>query len=90
METKNNNLTEDTELLKSIYESLTSRKYHGRKRAYSSYEPEELNKNTVKEILTDCLPIFNSNKTETRYLNDVYTGLQDIRFKTKEVREEIN
>lgn len=81
---------QDTELLKEIYDSLTSRKYHGRKKAYSSYKPEELNKDTIKEILTDCLPIFEKNKADTRYLNDVYTGLQDIRFKVKEVRESIN
>lgn len=83
-------ISEDEELLKEIYDSLIAHKYTGRKIAYSSYKPEELNKDTIKNILTDILPVFESNKADTRYLNNVYKGLQDIRFKTKEVRETIN
>lgn len=82
--------TEDKELTQQIYEILNSRKYSGRKIAYSSYNPEDLNVETIKQILTDVYPIFQKNKSDTKYLNNVYKGLQDIRFKTKEVRENIN
>lgn len=69
---------------------VENKTYSGRTIAYSSKKPEELNKETVKEILNDCLPIFQKNQTETRYLDNVYRGLYDIRFKQKEVRETIN
>ena len=69
---------------------LENRNYSGRTIAYSSKKPEELNKDTIKEILNESLPIFQKNQTETRYLDNIYRGLYDIRFKQKEVRETIN
>lgn len=69
---------------------INNRVFGGRTVAYSSIEPKDLNEQTIEKILNDCLPIFQKNQEETRYLNNVYRGYQDIRFKQKEVRESIN
>lgn len=86
------NLTEEQEKkLKQYVELFVNNKaYGGRKVIYSSKKQEDLNRDTIKEILEDCLPIFKENQANTQYLDRVYRGFQDIRFKQKEVRETIN
>lgn len=83
------NLTSEQE--KELINLFSNAKvYGGRTTIYSSKKEEELNKETIEEILNDCLPVFYKNQANTRYLNRVYRGYQDIRFKQKEVRETIN
>ena len=86
------NLTdEQKEKLKQYVELFVNSKvYGGRKVIYSSKTKEDLNRDTIKEILNDCLPTFKENQANTQYLDRVYRGFQDIRFKQKEVRETIN
>lgn len=63
---------------------------HGRKTLYSSIKEEELNRETIGNILTDLLEYHNRNHVESKYLKDYYIGIQDIEYKTKQTREEIN
>lgn len=62
----------------------------GRRTCYTHYSKEELTIPVIKKILQEAIPIHEINKAETRYLYDVYRGLQNIRFKEKDVRENIN
>ena len=73
-------------------------KTYGRKTIYSKYTEEELLSGTlenqvakVQEILQNAIPIHETNKFETMYLNDYYKGKQDIYVdKVKHTRPEID
>lgn len=63
---------------------------YGRKTLYSSLEESDLNANSILEVLREVLEYHETNKAESIYLRDYYIGKQDIRFKVKHTREEIN
>ena len=63
---------------------------YGRKTLYSSLEESELNAVSILGVLRDVLEYHDINKTESLYLRDYYIGKQDIRYKIKQTREEIN
>lgn len=50
----------------------------------------ELTTKNLKEYAATIMGIFFENQSKIDYLENYYRGLQDIRFKTKEVRPEIN
>jgi len=70
----------------------------GRTTIYSKFTEQELLSGTVeeqaakaKEILTNAIPIHESNKYQTIYLTNYYKGIQDIYVeKEKHTRPEIN
>ena len=63
---------------------------YGRKTLYSSLEESELNANSILGVLKDVLAYHDTNRAESLYLRDYYIGKQDIRYKVKQTREEIN
>ena len=72
-------------------------KTYGRKTIYVNFTEKELlsmNKEQqnmkILEVLPDIIGIHNINKEETNYLWDYMNGIQDIRYKEKKTREEIN
>ena len=62
----------------------------GRKVLYSSYTQKDLNAEKIKEILNNVFPLHLSNKADIKYLEDEYTGVQDILNKQNVVRPDIN
>lgn len=52
--------------------------------------PLEEQDKAIIDILTASMPIHEQNWQETRYLKDYFYGDQDIKFKEKQIREEIN
>lgn len=69
---------------------VTIRPCYGRKVLYSSYTQNELNKETIKEIINKVFPIHLYNWKDIDYLYKIYRGEQPILYKEKEVRESIN
>ena len=72
-------------------------KTYGRKTIYVNFTEKELlsmNKEQQNAKILDVLPeiieIHNANKDETSYLWDYMNGIQDIQYKVKKTREEIN
>ena len=72
-------------------------KTYGRKTIYANYTEEQLLSGTQKEkenkvldILQNSIEIHNTNKDESKYLIDYLYGDQDIKFKEKLTRTEIN
>lgn len=63
---------------------------YGRKIIYADYEPEEMNEQTITEILNNIFSIHLHNSYEIKYLEDYYKGFQPILDKVKEVRPTIN
>ena len=61
---------------------------HGRRKVFT--DRRAVTDENVLEVLGKTLPIFQKNKAESKYLYDVYRGIQDIRHKEKMVRPEIN
>lgn len=51
---------------------------------------EKITDANVVEVLSDALSVHQANCTEIEYLEDYYRGIQDIRFREKEIRPEIN
>lgn len=62
----------------------------GRKVLYSSYTQKDLDKKTITEILNNVFPLHLSNKADIKYLEDEYTGVQEILNKKNVVRPDIN
>ena len=62
----------------------------GRKTLYSSVDEKDLTANSIADILTNVLEYHDFNRQESVYLRDYYIGKQDIRFKVKQTRVEIN
>lgn len=62
---------------------------YGRKTIYSTVKEKDLNKDTIKTILTQAIPIHMQNKQETQSLYEYYLGKQDVLDRTKWTREEI-
>ena len=70
---------------------------HGRSVIYANYTEEQLLSGTQKEqenmvldILKNSIGLHNKNKAEIQYLQDYLYGIQDIRFKEKLTRTDIN
>ena len=76
-----------TEQMK-IIDILPDGGLHGRRKIFSDYK--EVTANNVVNVLSSALAVHSLNAAETRYLWNVYKGIQDIRLKTKYVRENIN
>lgn len=62
---------------------------YGRKTIYSTVKEENLNEETIKNILTQAIPIHMENKKDTRYLYKYYLGEQDVLNREKYTRDEI-
>ena len=71
-----------------IIDTLPEEGLHGRRKIYSDYK--EVTAENVVNVLNSALSFHAINAAETRYLWNVYKGIQDIRLKTKYVRENIN
>ena len=69
---------------------IKPRNCFGRRTLYSSYTQNELNKKIIEDILNKVFPIHLSNYRDIEYLDDIYKGKQEILYKVKEVRENIN
>ena len=72
-------------------------KTYGRQTIYVNLTEKELLSGTINDqatriinLLPDIISIHTANKIETEYLQDYIKGIQDIRFKVKKTREEIN
>lgn len=63
---------------------------YGRRVIYTDFEPEEMNEETIKNILVDVFSIHLQNSNEINYLENYYRGYQPILNKIKEVRPSIN
>ena len=70
---------------------------HGRHTIYANYTEEQLLSGTQEEIeakildiLENSIPLHEINKEESKYLKDYLYGIQDIRFKEKKTRTDIN
>lgn len=63
---------------------------YGRKIIYADYEPEDMNEQTIVEILNDIFSVHLQNSREIAYLEKYYKGFQPILEKVKEVRPTIN
>lgn len=62
----------------------------GRHIIYADYEPEEMNDQTISQILNDVFSVHLQNSREINYLENYYKGFQPILDKVKEVRPTIN
>lgn len=62
----------------------------GRKRIYSSYEPDELDEIAVARILADAIPVHLNNAADIDYLHNYTKGIQPVLEREKDVRPEIN
>lgn len=63
---------------------------YGRRIIYADYKPEEMNADTISQILNDVFSIHNLNAMEIEYLENYYKGHQPIINKIKEIRPTIN
>ena len=63
---------------------------YGRRIIYADYEPEQMNENTITQILNDVFSIHLQNSIEIDYLEKYYKGFQPILNKIKEIRPTIN
>ena len=64
--------------------------FFGRRKIYSSYKKNEINKEILIEILPQVLREHEKNANEIDYLYNYYKGKQPIWDKEKIVRPEIN
>ena len=62
----------------------------GRHVIYADYDPEEMNEETIAQILNDVFGVHLQNSREINYLENYYKGFQPILDKVKEVRPTIN
>lgn len=62
--------------------------FHGRTKIMTSVN--EITEDNVREVLEKALSVHSVNASQIQYLWNYYRGMQDIRFKTKQVREGIN
>jgi SPP1 family phage portal protein len=76
---------------------METMKTHGRKVIYANYTEKELLSGSPEEvglkvldILVNSISIHEQNKLETKYLQDYLYGDQDIKYKTKKTRTDIN
>lgn len=61
--------------------------HFGRKPIYS--DVDEVTPENVVRVLNDVLPIFTANRSDIEYLWGVYRGQQDVLYREKEIRPEI-
>lgn len=61
---------------------------HGRRAIYTNVE--RITESNVIDVLSKAMTVHQMNAREIQYLYEYYRGKQDIRFKYKIVREEIN
>ncbi len=62
----------------------------GRHIIYADYEPQEMNEQTITQILNDIFSVHLQNSREINYLENYYKGFQPILDKIKEIRPTIN
>lgn len=70
---------------------------HGRKVIFANYTEEQLlggtleqKKAKILDIMENSIPLHELNKSESKYLQDYLYGIQDIRYKEKLTRTDIN
>lgn len=63
---------------------------YGRQIIYADYEPEQMNTETIQQILNDMFKYHLNNANEIEYLEKYYKGFQPILNKVKEIRPTIN
>lgn len=61
---------------------------HGRRPIYTAVGA--VDDSNILEVLRMAIPDFTANQAEEKYLYDYYRGKQEIRYKTKHTRPEIN
>lgn len=61
---------------------------HGRKPIYTN--ARVVDESNLLDVLHDALSVFSANQAEEKYLYDYYKGKQEIRYKQKQTRPEIN
>lgn len=76
-----------SELAKAI-EMWPTNGLHGRRKIYT--DKREITAENVVEVVSKCMSVHSTNRSEIQYLYDYYRGKQDIRNRTKQVRPEIN
>ncbi len=64
--------------------------FYGRRVIYADYTEDEMDEQTITQILNDCFSIHLQNACEIDYLEKYYRGYQPILNKIKEVRPTIN
>lgn len=64
--------------------------YFGRETIYTSYDESNLNRDTIKKIIEESIPIHTTNSSVINTLYEYYKGDQPILEKTKQVRTNIN
>ena len=62
---------------------------YGRKTIYSTLKENDINEDTIKDVLAQAIPIHMQNKKETKDLYRYYLGKQDVLERIKHTREEI-
>lgn len=75
---------------KQVQNELTYSYLFGRDVLKTSLKEDELNEETIKQVLFSVLPTHFENRKEIDYLQNYYKGNQDILCKTKIIRPEIN
>ncbi len=86
---ENTNIQRPTEQPMTAIQQEDTRLF-GRKIIYADYEPEDMNENTIQQILCDVFSLHLQNAYEIQYLENYYKGIQPILNKVKEVRPTIN
>ena len=66
------------------------RNFEGRRIIYCNLKKEDLNEDTIAEVLPEIIAIHEQNSAEIDYLDRYYKGYQPILFKSKVIRPEIN
>lgn len=86
----NNEKNDKEKTIEEVFNDIVPPNLSGRRTCYTHYDSSQLTVPIIKKILSEVAPIHQINKAETKYLYNVYRGLHNIRFKTKDVRENIN
>lgn len=72
----------------TVLEVWPDKGLHGRSRCYT--DKHEITLDNVVEVVANAYSTHLKNKGEISYLYDYFRGKQDIRYKTKQIRPEIN
>jgi len=75
---------------KSTTKNIDFKRMYGRQLITADYTEDELNEQTISEILTKKFAVHEKNSEEIKYLYNYYKGKQPILEKTKVVRQNIN
>ena len=85
-----NNTNAQVPTNKPVIKTQDEVRLFGRHVIYADYDPEEMNEQTIAQILNDVFSVHLQNSREINYLENYYKGFQPILDKVKEVRPTIN